>query len=186
MAQETGTDTQETTAQEGSDTSPADGSTATDTAPRDEVTVLRSRNAGLDAKVTALTQAQKAAEQRAADALAKLEAYEAKTVGSDEALRAQLDVSKAELAAARQETALARIAAAYPETFAVLGEAAANLSPEKLAEAEARFRGVPPEEPAPIPRPIGNNQSRSREKPAETSGDDIEAQLRTMTLPWRQ
>src|SRR5690349_54765 len=62
-----------------------------------EVTTLRSRNAGLDAKVTELQKAAKAAEERAAEALQKLQDYESGKVQADEALRAQLSVKEAEL-----------------------------------------------------------------------------------------
>jgi hypothetical protein len=126
----------------------------------DEVTTLRSRNAGLDAKVTELTKAQKAAEQRAAEAAQKLADYEAGKVNNDEALRAQLQAKEAELALARKETALARVAAKYPETFGVLGEAAAALSEDQLAQAEARFAGVPATPETPTPKPLGANPSR--------------------------
>lgn len=166
-------------------TEPAAG---TGTQP-DEVTTLRSRNAGLDAKVTELTKAREAAEKQAADAAAKLADYEAGKVQGDEALRAQLQAKEAELNAARQEAALARIQAAYPETYAVLGEDAANLSAEKLAEAEARFKGV--DSTGEPPKPIGNNPSRTQggasgaPNRAERTVKDIEAELRAMTPPWQ-
>lgn len=129
--------------------------------PADEVTTLRSRNAGLDAKVTELTKARLAAEEAAAQAATKLAQYESGVVKGDEALRAQLQAKEAELNAARQEASLARIAAAYPETFAVLGDAAANMPADKLAEAEARFKGVAalPAE-SNTPPPVGNNAAR--------------------------
>jgi hypothetical protein len=155
------------------------------TPPKDEVTTLRSRNAGLDAKVTSLTQAEKAAKARADAAEAKLADYEAGKVGADEALRAQLQASQAETAQARQEANLARIEAKYPETFSVLGEAAIGMSDDKLAEAEARFRGVESEGTTPT-KPIGNNPNRNTAAAAKAdeSGDDIEAKLRSMAVPW--
>jgi len=156
-----------------------------DTQPADEVTKLRSRNAGLDAKVTSLTQSAAAAEAARVAAEQKLADYEAKVVGQDEALRAQVDAVKAELEATRQEARLARIEAQYPETFAVLGDAAANLSPEKLAEAEARFAGVEPPVEQPRAKPIGNNPSRTAAPAnAEETSADIAKRLSAMAPPW--
>jgi hypothetical protein len=154
---------------------------------QDEVTTLRSRNAGLDAKVTELSKAAKAAAADRDAALAKLQSYEAGKVGADEALRAQIAAKEAELAAVRQEAALARIEAKYPETFALLGDAAANLSADKLAEAEARFKGVAaPETPAPAPKPIGNNPSRQASSATEETFESIAQRLSTMTPPWKE
>jgi hypothetical protein len=154
-------------------------------ASQDEVTTLKSRNAGLDAKVSALLAEKKALEKQAADAAAKLAAYEAGKVGADEALRAQIAAKDAELETTKRDALLARIEAKYPETFAVLGDAAANLSAEKLAEAEARFKGVSSDPTPPTPRPIGNNPSRtSSAAKTEESFDDIAARLKTMEVPW--
>lgn len=171
-------------AQEGAAEAAATGTPA----PKDEVTTLRSRNAGLDAKVTSLTQAQKDAQARADAAEAKLRDYEAGKVNADEALRAQLQAKEAELVTERQASALSRIEAKYPETFAVLGEAALNLSAEKLAEAEARFKGVADDDEAPQTKPIGNNPARTGAATTATTAAqrlaDKEATFRTMTPPW--
>jgi hypothetical protein len=126
----------------------------------DEVTTLRSRNAGLDAKVTSLlgeTAREKAAREAAEQ---KLRDYEAGKVNADEALRAQLSEKEQELAQARREAALARIEAKYPETFSVLGEAAASLTADQLAASEARFAGVPAEVHTP-PVPGATNAPRT-------------------------
>lgn len=179
----------EGTTDEGGEAQAPASAPVTQTSP-DEVTTLRSRNAGLDAKVTSLTQAQKTAQTERDAAVQKLADYEAGKVNSDEALRAQLQAKDVELASERQASALARIEAKYPETFAVLGESAASLSPEKLAEAEARFKGVTVEESNEPPKPIGNNPARTQgsasgqANPAERTKADIEAQLRTITPPW--
>ena len=159
MTDNAGTETQGTQAQAGDQTETPDPKAGTATQV-DEVTTLKSRNAGLDAKVTALQEAEKAAKAEAAEAKAKLAAYEAGKVGNDEALRAQLQVKQAELETAKREALLAKIEAKYPETYAVLGEAAANLSADKLAEAEARFKGVG--ETSSPQSPIGNNPSRTQ------------------------
>jgi hypothetical protein len=145
---------------------PAAAATGTPAAP-DEVTTLRSRNAGLDAKVTELqkeTVAEKAAREAAEQ---KLRDYEAGKVGADEALRAQLSEKDKELAQVRMEAALARIEAKYPETFAVLGDAAASLTADQLAASEARFAGVPGE--SSTPTPPATNGARP-----PTTGKDIE------------
>jgi hypothetical protein len=166
---------------------PADKPEAGTQSATDEVTTLRSRNAGLDAKVTELTKAQKAAEQRAADALAKLQAYEEGKVGSEEALRAQLQRVEAEATQARREAKVARIEAKFPETFAVFGDAVAEMSEDKLAEAEARFRGVPAESDTP-PKPIGNNPSRTQggasgAQTQEETLDQMRKRVFSMPLP---
>lgn len=147
----------------------------------DEVTTLRSRLAGLDAKVTSLTQ--ETAKERAAREAAeqKLRDYEAGKVGADEALRAQVEQKEAELALVRKEAALARIEAKYPETFSVLGQAAAALTPDQLAASEARFAGVaaPPETPV----PLGSNPARPQAPAAKAIEDmsieELKAHLRT-------
>ena len=127
----------------------------------DEVTTLRSRNAGLDAKVTSLSQTVK-------DALARAEAAEARALALAEAkengdveLRAQLERERAENAKTRSEALAAKKALAFPEAFDVFGDAIANMSDEQLAAAEARFRGVPAESTNP-PKPVGNNVARTQ------------------------
>lgn len=155
----------------------------------DEVTTLRSRNAGLDAKVSALQLAEKAAKAEAAEAKAALAAYEQGKVGSEAALASQLQAKEAELEKVRKDAQLARIEAKYPETFAVLGEAAANLSADKLAEAEARFKGVAAEVET-TQRPIGNNPSRTQggastaqTNPGEETLEQMRKRVFSMPLP---
>jgi hypothetical protein len=139
----------------------------------DEVTTLRSRNAGLDAKVTELQKAAAAAQQARDEALARLSDYENGKVKADEALSAQLAAKDAELAAVRKEATLARVAAKYPETFGVLGDAAAALSEDQLAASEARMTaGFVPE--TPVPTPIGNNPGR-QQAAAPKSLEDMSA-----------
>lgn len=154
-------------------------------APQEDVTTLRSRIAGLDAKVSTLSDSEKNALKARDEALQKLADYEAGKVGSDEALRAQLAAKDAELEAARREAQLARIEAQYPETYSVLGEAAANLSADKLAEAEARFKGVAAGETAATaaPKPIGNAPARTVEAPTGETSEDIFKRLQTMQVP---
>jgi hypothetical protein len=152
-------------------TAPAAPTTGTPSAP-DEVTTLRSRTAGLDAKVTELQKAAAAAEARAEAAAAKLAEYEAGKVNADEALRAQLEAEKAETAKARREAALNRIEAKYPETFGVLGEAAASLTEDQLAASEARMSGVPAETTTP---PINGGINAPRPPSTRKSINDMSA-----------
>jgi hypothetical protein len=154
----------------------AAATTGTAGAP-DEVTTLRSRNAGLDAKVTSLTKLQSEAVARAEAAEARALELAAGKDNGDKELRAQLEALQKENATAKRDALLARIEGKYPETFAVLGEAAANLSADKLAEAEARFKGVA--EPAAPGRPIGNNPPRTQGPTGGPStGTETLAQMR--------
>jgi len=146
----------------------------------DEVTTLRSRNAGLDAKVTELMKATQAAQDAAAAAAQKLADYESGKVQADEALRAQLQAKEAELAQVARDAALARIEAKYPETFAVLGEAAASLSVDQLAASEARFAGVPATVETKVPTPVGNSAARQPSQakdPESMSSAELQAYM---------
>lgn len=122
-----------------------------------EVTTLRSRNAGLDAKVTSLSEANKAAIARAEAAEARALALAEGKENGDQELRAQNEQLKADAASARQEALLNKIEAKYPETFGVLGAVAATLTEDQLAASEARMVGVESGNPA----PLGANPSRA-------------------------
>jgi len=125
----------------------------------DEVTLLRSRTKGLDAKVTALQASEKAALERAAAAEARaLELAQAKE-GGDAELRAELEKAKQALSASEQKALLGDIKATYPETFGVLGDAALKMTADQLAAAEARFAGVAAGE-LETPNPVGANPPR--------------------------
>jgi hypothetical protein len=138
------------------DAAPAAAASGTVTQP-DEVTTLRSRNAGLDAKVTELSKAEKAAIARAEAAEARaIELANGKDNGDAE-LRAQLSAKDEELGKVRREAALARIEAKYPETFGVFGDTAASMTEDQLAASEARFAGVTETS---TPTPAGINAPR--------------------------
>jgi hypothetical protein len=124
-----------------------------------EVTLLKSRNSGLDAKVTSLTAALAEKEALASAAQAKLSAYEKQTVGADEALRAQLAEAQEKANAAEQKAAVALISAKFPESFAELGDAVFGMSESKLASLEARLTGAADSGEAPTPR--GTNGPRT-------------------------
>lgn len=125
-----------------------------------EVTTLRSRNAGLDAKVSSLLAEQKALSDQLSSFKAELDKAQKGLLDKDETLSAQLKAKDEELTKVRTEAALVRIEKAYPETFAVFGEATINMSPDQLAAAEARFKGVADsgaeEEPQAPAKPVGN------------------------------
>lgn len=179
-------DTNEGTTEGAAEAQPVESdapATGTQTAP-DEVTTLRSRNAGLDAKVTALSASEKAAIARAEAAEQRaLELAEGKDNGDAE-LRAQLSAKEQELADIRREAALARIEAKYPETFGVLGEAAAALTADQLAASEARFAGVPIETTT-QPTPVAGNAPRQPAGGAKAIEDmsvkELEAHLMGMS-----
>lgn len=144
----------------------------------DEVTTLRSRNAGLDAKVTELSKAAAAAEARAQEAFDKLQAYEAGKVNADEALRAQLQAKEQELERTRREAASVKLQAQFPETYAVFGEAIVDFGAEKLAEAEARLKGVALPEESHTPPPVSNNAPRPQAGSAKSPEDMTLAELK--------
>lgn len=157
---------------------------------QDEVSLLRSRYAGQTAKVTEL-QSAKAALQAERDALrAERDALKTGEVNKDEALKALLAAKDEEIAEVRRETALARIEAKYPETFAELGEATASFSEEKLASLEARLLAKTDQsedEEEEVPTPRRNNASRKdggSSEPKSESSADILARLKTMSPNW--
>lgn len=149
----------------------------TSTTP-DEVTTLRSRNAGLDAKVTELL-------RTAADAEAKATAAEARALvlaqakeGGDAELREELRKAQAAIVSKEAEAKLARIEARYPETYQVLGEAASALTDDVLAASEARFKGVAANEPPETPYPVGANPVRTPAQGNKSIEDMSLAELR--------
>jgi|ERR1035437_2573420 hypothetical protein len=148
-----------------------------------EVTALKSRNAGLDAKVTTLSDSQKAANARAVAAEQRLADYEAGKIGDDEALRARLTRAESDAATAKLEAKAARIEAKYPESFRELGDVVANMTDDKLAALEARLTGKTDSgsgsELPETDRPIGNNQARpvgnAPKAPGDMSIDELDA-----------
>lgn len=178
------TDNADGTEAENTEAPEQDESPAQATQAPDEVTKLRSRNAGLDAKVTSLNDSLKEAQARADAAEARAIALAEGKDNGDAELRAQLAAKDAALETVKREAALARIEAKYPETFAVLGDSAASLSADKLAEAEARFQGVADAVPS---SPIGNNPPRGTQAAPKTAKERYEAELATFKatpLPW--
>lgn len=172
--------TEGTQGAEGSNTDPAANASATG----DDASLLRSRLSGQTAKVNQL-QAERDTIKAERDALAlQVAAAQKGEVNKDEALKAQIAAKDTELAAIRQEAALARIEAKYPEAYAELGELAANMPADKLAALEARLTNAQTDEEPPSPR--GNNGPRTTgaAKPREESSQDILAKLKAQGLPW--
>lgn len=148
---------------------------------QDEVTTLRSRNAGLDAKVTELQRKAAEAERKAQEAAAKLSDYESGKVQADEALRAQLSEKDAELAEVRRQMALTHVASKYPETFGVLGDAAAHLTEDQLAASEARMRGVGmPETPVPVGANPARNPAAATKAIEDMNADELRQHMRRL------
>jgi hypothetical protein len=150
--------------------------TGTPPATPDEVTTLRSRNAGLDAKVTELMNAHKQALADAEAARVRLTEYESGKVGADEALRAQIAAKDAELSSVRKEAQVARISAKYPETFGVLGEAVVGLTEDQLAASEARMAGVAALTETPVP--MGTNPARTQAATPKSIDEMTAAELK--------
>lgn len=150
----------------------------------DEVTTLRSRLSGQDAKVTELLKSNAAEKARAEAAEARAAELAQGKDNGDQELRRLLAERDAELATVRKAAAAAQVKADYPETFSVLGEAAASLTSDQLAAAEARFKGVAAGAgaPPPPPRTVGTNPSRGTQaEGAPLTGkarlDALQAQL---------
>jgi hypothetical protein len=173
MTKEDGTTTEGLEAQPAETTATPAPTTGT---PPDEVGTLRSRNAGLDAKVTSLTQ-QAAAEKARADAAeARALALASEKENGDQELRALVEAQKLLIAKTAAEAKLARIEAKYPETFGVLGEDAAGLTEDKLAASEARFvAGFAGEQETPTP--VGSNAARTQSAVPKAIEDMTAAEL---------
>jgi hypothetical protein len=130
------------------------------------VTTLKSRAAGLDAKVTELQKTIAAADDARKAAEARLAEYETGKANESEAARAQIERLNAELANTRKAAQVADLRAQYPESYSVYGEAIAGIPADVLAAGEARLRGVPEE--SHTPPPVGNNQMRSQAPATKT------------------
>lgn len=136
---------------------PADNSAAAPATP-DELAALKSRNSGLNAKVTEL-QKQLAAEREARTAAEQAAAGKA---GTDDVLNKRIAELQAELEAGKKAQAIAAKGLQYPEAYRELGEDIAGMSTEKLAALEARLTAAKDSGEVPeTPRPVGNNPQRT-------------------------
>jgi hypothetical protein len=124
-----------------------------------EVTTLRSRQAGQDAKITALLKSVQDAEAARNDLQARLDAALNGQAGESE-FAERLAAKDREIAALKIATVAADRKGKFPEAAAELPqEVFASLDEAALASLEARLTGVPVESNAPPP-PVGNNAAR--------------------------
>lgn len=124
----------------------------------DELATLKSRNSGLNAKVTEL-QKQLADERTGRTAAEQAAAGKA---GTDDVLNKRIAELTEELEAGKRSAALAQKGASYPEAYKELGEDIATMSSEKLAALEARLTSAKDSgEEQETPRPVGNNPQRT-------------------------
>jgi chromosome segregation ATPase len=124
----------------------------------DELAALKSRNSGLNAKVTEL-QKQLADERTGRTAAEQAAAGKA---GTDDVLNKRIAELEAKLQAGEQAAAIAVKGAKYPEAYAELGEDIASMSAEKLAALEARLAGAKDSgDVAETPKPVGNSPART-------------------------
>lgn len=159
------------------DEAPAEGDAPDAAAPAtpDELASLKSRNSGLNAKVTSLTdqlKAEKAARTAAEQAVAD-------KAGADDVLNKRIKELEEQIAKNEQAQALLVKGAKFPEAYRELGEDIGGMSEEKLAALEARLTAAKDEgEDAPeTPRPVGNNTQRSAGGSTKSIEDMTSAEL---------
>lgn len=148
------------------DNAPDDAQAAAPAATSDpnELTTLKSRNQGLNAKVTELQK--QLADERAARTAAEQAA--AGKAGTDDVLNKKIAELQAELEAGKQAVALSVKGAKYPEAYKELGEDITNMADEKLAALEARLTAAKDEgegESSEPTKPLGNNPARGNTGP---------------------
>ena len=176
------TDPNAATAPEGGEAPAADAPAPAAAAPTtpDELATLKSRNSGLNAKVSDLQKqldaekaARTAAEQAAVD-----------KAGADEPLKQRIAALEAELEAGKKAAALATKGAQYPESFRELGEDIAGMSTEKLAALEARLTAAKDggDEPE-TPRPVGNSPARPTgpKNVEDMTSAELQAYMKTLS-----
>src|SRR6185369_14562819 len=185
------TENQGGTAQEGAEGEGTTPAANPGTGTGIDVATLASRVAGLEARLTETGRTKAQIERERDEARQKLADYEAGKLGENEAFKAELQREREARAQAERTASLARIEARYPETFGVLGEAAANLTDEQLAAAEARFKGVTVESEPPTPRnPSAQRPSAAQAAPGEARDGDrptyaqLRAQFKKVRAPW--
>jgi hypothetical protein len=151
------TDINTDTAPDGAEV-PAEGEApAAAPATPDELATLKSRNSGLNAKVTEL-QKQLADERNARTAAEQAAAGKA---GTDDVLNKRIAELQTELEANKKAAALAQAGAEYPEAYSLLGEGISGMPSENLAALEARLTAAKDGgEVAETLKPVGNNPAR--------------------------
>lgn len=162
---------------------PAEGDKPEAAAPQtpDELAALKSRNSGLNAKVTELQK--QLADERAGRTAAEQAA--AGKAGTDDVLNKRIAELEAKLAEGEKAAALAAKGAKYPEAYSELGEDIANMSTEKLAALEARLTaakdGGETESTTP-PKPVPNAQARTGgpKAPEDMTSAELQAAIRAL------
>jgi|GEM_PF-3159472 len=147
----------------------------------DELASLKSRNSGLNAKVTEL-QKQLADERTGRTAAEQAAAGKA---GTDDVLNKRIAELEAKLSDGEKAAALAAKGAKYPEAYSELGEDIATMSSEKLAALEARLTSAKDsgETETETPRPVGNNPQRTTATKNYEDMTSAELQAHIKTLP---
>ncbi len=178
------TELAEGTASEGTAT-PVEGATAPAAAAAttpDELTTLKSRNSGLNSKVTELSDQLKA--EKTARELA--EAAVRDSTKGDEALRKQLADALELNAKQAKAVELANMKTTYPEAAELLGEGIVGMAPEVLAAMETRLKGVVAGGEAgavETPVPVGNNAQRTTGPKSIEDMTSAELQAEIKKLP---
>jgi chromosome segregation ATPase len=134
---------------------------------------LRSRNSGLNAKVTEQETLIKSLREELGTARAGLTDKES----ADADLRAQLDAAFKERDQLQRQIEVATLSAKYPEAFAELGDSIFGMAPERLASIEARLAGAKDagEELPETSRPVGNNPQRGASGSKNEDDDTVSA-----------
>lgn len=172
------TDTNDDTASEGTEAPEAEASAAPQTP--DELAALKSRNSGLNAKVTELQK--QLADERAGRTAAEQAA--AGKAGTDDVLNKRIKELEETIAKNEAQAAIAAKGAKYPEAFSELGEDIANMSAEKLAALEARLTAAKDDgESGEPPKPVGNNPARTGTAKNIEDMTSAELQAAIKTLP---
>ena len=175
------TDTNDDTASSAGN-APAASAAAVD--PRDaELASLRSRNQGLNAKVTELQTQIGTLTTELGTARAGLTDKESAYAD----LRAQLAKANDTIANLTRQNEAAALSARFPEAAKELGDSIAGMKPETLAALEARLAGAAASTQSEgleeTPRPVGNNPQRTTSGPKpieEKTVEELRQDLRDM------
>lgn len=176
------TDTNDDTASATGDAPAPETPPAAAAAPTaDELASLRSRNSGLNAKVTELTKRLETLTEELGTARKGLTDKDS----ADADLKRQLAEAQANIEKLTRANETATLAAQYPAAFEELGEGIYGMAPERLASLNARLAGVkdPGGEQPETPRPVGNNPQRQQggsKNIEDMTSEELRESLRNM------